>query len=107
MALDSLLPFLKTAPRPKEEPVSEKEVCAAEKEAVLSYRIRAAVYRKIIERYAEAVNQGEEKTVPQLKELVRPGDESVVRLRDAVVESTLGAGKKEFGLTSNNIFLSK
>ncbi|MBI5636058.1 hypothetical protein HY993_03805 [Candidatus Micrarchaeota archaeon] len=45
------------------------------------YKARSDYYRKIIERYSQAVSSGETKTIPQLKELVNPNDKAVLETR--------------------------
>ncbi|MFH0835587.1 MAG: hypothetical protein V1834_00295 [Candidatus Micrarchaeota archaeon] len=45
-------------------------------------RVRNKVYRTIIDRYADAINEGEEKSIPELKTLVNPRDKTVVNKRD-------------------------
>jgi hypothetical protein len=40
-------------------------------------RTREAVYKKLIERYADVIEAGEEKTIPELRALINPEDEAV------------------------------
>lgn len=47
---------------------------------------RAAFYRKVIERYREQISAGEQKTIPQLKELVLPGDEAVQKKKQELLQ---------------------
>jgi len=88
MALNSLLPFLKSA-KPKEAAAPKENACALEREEALFYKTRAAVYRKIIERYADSINRGEEKTIPELKALVVPSDATVQDLKAKLLEPIL------------------
>jgi len=97
MAFEKILPFLKTVGKPKEAEVQPKpEVCALEKEEALFYKTRAAVYRKIIERYAEAINGGEEKTLPELKALIKPFDPAVQDVKIKLLESILQGRPYDF-----------
>ncbi len=52
-----------------------------EAEEARVWRTRALAYKKILERYAEAINAGEQKTIPELKALVNPEDDGVRRLK--------------------------
>jgi len=97
MAFEKILPFLKTGGKQKEAEVQPKpEVCAFEKEEALFYKTRAAVYRKIIERYAEAINGGEEKTLPELKALIRPSDPAVQDVKTKLLEPILQGRQFDF-----------
>ncbi|OIO25279.1 hypothetical protein AUJ14_04650 [Candidatus Micrarchaeota archaeon CG1_02_55_22] len=60
-------------------------------------RVRAAAYRRIIERYADAIRQGETKTVPQLKELILPHDASIEKAVDKLFND-LGRGTTTEGM---------
>ncbi len=40
-------------------------------------RTREAVYKKLIERYSDVIEAGEEKTIPELRSLINPEDEAV------------------------------
>ena len=51
------------------------------------YDARSDYYRKIIERYSQAVSNGETKTIPQLKELVNPFDKTVLETKQKIFES--------------------
>ncbi|MGB9576866.1 MAG: hypothetical protein ACP5O3_02430 [Candidatus Micrarchaeia archaeon] len=86
----ALLPFLKTRPskeKQEQRKTSEAEnSCASEKEALASTTIRAAVYKKIIERYAEQINRGEEKTIPELKDLVKPSNAVIQATKAKIIE---------------------
>ncbi len=48
------------------------------------YEARSDYYRKIIERYSQAVSNGETKTIPQLKELVNPFDKTVLETKQKI-----------------------
>ncbi len=50
-----------------------------------AWRTRALAYRKIVERYADAVNAGEQKTIPELKALVNAADPAVAELRKKIL----------------------
>jgi len=89
MAIENIFPFLKIKrmPEKKEGPEEAQEaVC----EDVTPYKIRLAVYRKIIEKYAPVVNTGEEKTVPQLKALINKDDEVVAKVREKISAAAPG-----------------
>ncbi|MBI5177129.1 hypothetical protein HY995_03520 [Candidatus Micrarchaeota archaeon] len=58
-------------------------------------KIREGFYKIVIERYAEAINAGEEKTIPELKALVNPLDASVQALRQETV-SKMDVGEYRF-----------
>lgn len=45
---------------------------------------KAALYRKIIERYKQVIEEGEAKSVPELKERVQPKNASVQKLREQI-----------------------
>ncbi|MEM4255470.1 MAG: hypothetical protein QXR53_04060 [Candidatus Norongarragalinales archaeon] len=55
-----------------------------------SDRIRAEVYKRILERYADTVGLMEDKTIPELKALVNPEDEAVVRVKQTIFEGLRG-----------------
>jgi len=73
VALDDLVSFIKAK---KEGAKPAKEVHAHEAHDG-DEGLRAAYYRKIIERYAEVINLGEQKTIPELKALVNPEDAAI------------------------------
>ncbi len=95
MSLDELVSALKTKrlealsserkTRKKEQPVSKVDT-----EELISYKIRAAVYKKLIERYAEFISLSEEKTIPELKALVSPVDEAVEKTKQRLLEEMRG-----------------
>jgi len=58
---------------------------ATEEQLSLS-RTRAAFYKKVIERYREAISVGEQKTIPQLKELILPNDDAVQKKKQELLE---------------------
>lgn len=62
-------------------------------------RVRAAAYRKVIEKYADAISAGETKTVPQLKELVLPNDESIQKTSEKLMKD-IGRGTTEEGVVA-------
>jgi len=79
-------------------------------------RARLAVCRKIIERYADAINAGEQKTIPELKQLVCATDEAVRQARAKIIaglglrETKKQAGEQtaaEAAQTSENLGLSQ
>lgn len=53
-------------------------------------RVKAAVYKTLIERYADFIGSQEEKTVPELKNLVNPGDEAVQEIKDLLLSEFNG-----------------
>jgi hypothetical protein len=62
-------------------------------------RLRAALrfYETVIARYSEFVNASEQKTIPELKALVKPKDESIVETKDKLL-SELGISGGEYRL---------
>jgi len=88
MSLDELVSALKTKRlealtasfgkkiRKKEQPVSKIDT-----EELISYKIRAAVYKKLLERYADYVSLSEDKTIPELKALVNPVDDAIEKTK--------------------------
>ncbi len=50
------------------------------------WKARAGFYKKIIERYGAAIDEGERKTIPDLKALVDPKDAAVQALRGQFLE---------------------
>lgn len=77
MALEEVVSFLNDKRRKSHSPSVPQESVDAEREEVDSLRVKNAVYRKLLSRYAEEINTREEKTIPELKALVNPGDEAV------------------------------
>ncbi len=63
------------------------------REELSATAIRMSAYKRIIERYAAHINASEQKTVPQLKELVRPND-SAVQKTAREITSAFEAEKK-------------
>jgi len=91
MAIENILPFLKIKRMPEKKEGDEKEAAQeATCEDVTPYKIRLAVYRKIIEKYAPIINTGEEKTVPQLKALINKDDEVVAKVKEKVTAAAPG-----------------
>ena len=48
-------------------------------------KAKLAVYRKLIERYSEEITQGEQKTIPELKEMVVPNDSAVREVKKKIL----------------------
>jgi hypothetical protein len=57
------------------------------------WKKRAMLYKTVIERYKDYINEQEQKTVPVLKSLVDPSDETVLALRAGIV-AKIEDGKK-------------
>ncbi len=57
------------------------------------WKARSALYRTIIERYKDYINEQEQKTVPVLKSLVNPDDAAVQALRQQIV-TRIGEAKR-------------
>lgn len=94
MAAEGLIEQLR-ARRLKE--VSENKVHRKEspkKEAIPpeedSDSVRAAVYKKIIERYSETLGLLEEKTIPELKAMVNPENAAVDKVKQSILDSIKG-----------------
>ncbi len=51
------------------------------------WKARAGFYKKIIERYGQAIDEGERKTIPDLKALVDAKDASVLAVKAKALES--------------------
>ena len=49
-------------------------------------RTREAVYKKLIERYADVIEAGEEKTIPELRSLVNADDEAVREAKARILD---------------------
>ena len=73
MALDDLVSFIKTTKRDA-KPAKEAPARVAHGE---DGGLQAAYYRRIIERYSEVINLGEQKTIPELKALVNAEDAAI------------------------------
>jgi hypothetical protein len=72
--------------KPKNAKALLEEKIAALEEELAGTRVREALYKKLIERYAEAISAGEEKTVPELRALINAGDEAVQEARKRILE---------------------
>lgn len=48
-------------------------------------KIKLAVYRKLVDRYSEEINAGEQKTIPELKEMVSATDSAVRETRAKIL----------------------
>jgi len=89
--LEELLPFLR--PKPGVAPAAAG--CRpAEPDGCDAYRVRAAAYKKIIEKYADYIGLQEEKTIPALKELVN-GEDAAIRQLAADLKEELERGLAE------------
>lgn len=91
MALNDLIEQLR-AKRLSE--VSEKKTYRKERPSVQkplevdsSDKIRAEVYKRIIERYADTIGLMEDKTIPELKAMVSPENAAVVSVKEKLFES--------------------
>lgn len=80
MVLQELLPFLRKKAVEREEGGAACRSLEEEDSGI--YEVRAAVYRKIIEKYADFIGQQEEKTIPALKELVNGEDSTIKQLAE-------------------------
>ncbi len=54
--------------------MAEKE---GQQEDIEALKTKLAVYRKLVERYSDEISQGEQKTIPELKEMVAPKDAAI------------------------------
>lgn len=52
-------------------------------------KAKLAVYKKLVERYSQEISEGEQKTIPELKEMVVPKDASIREVRRKIL-SELG-----------------
>lgn len=48
-------------------------------------KAKLAVYKKLVERYSEEISEGEQKTIPELKEMVVPKDATVEQVRRKIL----------------------
>ena len=105
MALEDILAFLKS--QPPKEGAKDKPLdsyCGAVSEELAETKVRLAVYRKIIERYAEVVNVGEQKAIPELKSLVNPDDATVRLLKSKFIEELSVAYQGAWNYSSERDF---
>ncbi len=73
--MGDLLPFKKQQPTPKKlEPVKNEE----------NWMVQAKTYKLLINRYAEYINKSEIKTVPELKSLINPADETIISIKNSL-----------------------
>ena len=101
MALDDLIAQLRERrlrdvsdkkTRKKEPSVSiARKLVEPEEKEESADAIRASVYKKIIERYAEVIGLQEEKTIPELKALVNPEDESIGKIKARFLDEIKGS----------------
>jgi len=77
------LPFLKKSPPPEEPEEGDGPACDADE--LKLYKQRSAVYKKIIDRYSEMIEEKENKTITELKTLVRPENKAILKVRDDLV----------------------
>ncbi len=56
------------------------------KDKLVRYKTLIEAYRRIIMRYEDQINANEEKTIPQLKALVKPDDETVQKIKGEINE---------------------
>lgn len=75
MSLEDLLPFKKQ--KPVQKPTVQKE----EHE---NLEVSGRVYKLLVERYAEHINKNEIKTIPELKQLVNPSDETIISVKNSL-----------------------
>jgi hypothetical protein len=73
--VDDLLPFK------KQKPVQKASL--EEKKESVDWEVQAKVYRLLVERYVDFINKSEIKTIPELKLLVNPSDESILLVRNS------------------------
>ncbi len=55
-----------------------------------SDRVRAEVYKRIIERYSDTIGLMEDKTIPELKALVNPEDEAIAKVKQRLFDELKG-----------------
>lgn len=76
------LPFVKMG---KKEPVSSASAAASQPEPS-DDEIRLKLYKLIIERYREMIEQGESRSVADLKAMVDPHHEKLKEIRESITE---------------------
>lgn len=105
----NLLPFFRKRSEPKPEEPREEEKGTQELE---TYRRRAALYRKIIDRHRELIEASESKSIPELKELIRPQDSALLEAKSQLLKEFseysyerdfLKAAQKAYELVTNEI----
>lgn len=79
------LPFIKPKKKEakKEEIAGEGEV---EKEEEGDDRLRAEVYRTIISRYQDLIEEKEGKSIAELNSLIKPSDPAIASLREKIIK---------------------
>jgi len=105
----NLLPFFRKRGEPKPEEPKEEEKGAQELEV---YKKRAALYRKIIDRYRVLTETSEDKSVPELKELIKPQDAALLEIKNQILKefanydyekNFLAAAQKAYEFVNNEI----
>lgn len=75
MGLKEFIPFL-----------HGKEVVAEKRDEVQKLRDKIRIYEFIIGRYRDLIAREEAKTIADLKALIKPSDETIMKVRDGLVE---------------------
>lgn len=76
----NIIPFLRKREEPKPKP--EKPVCDECEAELEACRRRESIYRKIVEKYRLLIETSENKSIPELRSLVKPQNPSIVELVD-------------------------
>ena len=79
----SLLPFFKKGVEPKPSP---RQPPPQPDEDVEVYKRRAALYRRMLERYREVIEASEDKSVAELRSLINPENSAVQLLKGRLTE---------------------
>ncbi|VVB66625.1 Uncharacterised protein [Candidatus Gugararchaeum adminiculabundum] len=97
MAID--IPFFK---KRKDKPVTEgrDETSARIEEELQVLRRKVKLYRTVIEKYGEQIEEGEKKSVPELRVLVDPENEEVKKISARII-GELGAGGAAYSFGKN------
>ncbi|MFH1779807.1 MAG: hypothetical protein ABH803_01530 [Candidatus Micrarchaeota archaeon] len=82
MSIEDLVSTLKSK---RLEKTRQKEGFVREEQE--NWKVRASVYKALLERYADVISLQEQKTIPELKQLITPGDEVVQSLRSDLLAS--------------------
>lgn len=95
VGLDELISFLKSrkaaAKKTKKKAIERiEEATKSLEEELAATKTREALYKKLIERYAEIIGLEEEKTIPELRALVNENDSAVQETKQELFKQLAG-----------------
>ena len=91
------LPFIKKDEKQDEKGGSGKEAntqtkanaeaasCLEEKEELADFKLKSELYKTILLRYQDMIEQSESKTIAEMKGMIRPEDKSVIEMKDSII----------------------